>query len=236
MADGRGGQNPEQEPRGAAGGDDVVDDSILEEGAVVFRGYVIAHINTEEPSRHVTSEDLGGRPDEQQDPQVKEVVEQLRKIADSLNRNAELQRLINQVQGNCVQDVFMAVARNIFADGINWGRVVALFHLACKLIHKAITANHLENIQMIISWVLQVIREQVYSWLVAQGGWVRGGDPWFLSMEDSSHGSISSIGGSLCLLPESTIKTSDLTTKTAVPSSGYRRLVRKSVTPQPPSH
>lgn len=45
-------------------------------------------------------------------------------------------RLINQVQGNCVQDVFMAVARNIFADGINWGRVVALFHLACKLIHK----------------------------------------------------------------------------------------------------
>lgn len=54
-------------------------------------------------------------------------------------------------------------------------------------------------------------------------------------MEDSSHGSISSIGGSLCLLPESTIKTSDLTTKTAVPSSGYRRLVRKSVTPQPPS-
>uniref|UniRef100_A0A3Q2VJY7 Zgc:153993 n=1 Tax=Haplochromis burtoni TaxID=8153 RepID=A0A3Q2VJY7_HAPBU len=143
--------------------------------------YVIAHINTEEPSRHVTSEDLGGRPDEQQDPQVKEVVEQLRKIADSLNRNAELQRLINQVQGNCVQDVFMAVARNIFADGINWGRVVALFHLACKLIHKAITANHLENIQMIISWVLQVIREQVYSWLVAQGGWegvIRGFSRW----------------------------------------------------------
>lgn len=45
-------------------------------------------------------------------------------------------RLINQVQGNCAQDVFMTVARSIFADGINWGRVVALFHLACKLIHK----------------------------------------------------------------------------------------------------
>uniref|UniRef100_A0A3Q4GC96 Zgc:153993 n=1 Tax=Neolamprologus brichardi TaxID=32507 RepID=A0A3Q4GC96_NEOBR len=150
----------------------VIDDPILEEGAVVFR-YVIAHINAEEPSRHVTSEELGGRSDEQQDPQIKEVVEHLRKIADSLNRNAELQ-LINQVQGNCAQDVFMTVARNIFADGINWGRIVALFHLACKLIHKAISANHLENIQMIISWVLQVIREQVYSWLVAQGGWQEG--------------------------------------------------------------
>lgn len=54
--------------------------------------YVIERINTEEPGRHVSSEDLGGRPNEQQDPQVKEVVEQLLKIADELNRNAELQR------------------------------------------------------------------------------------------------------------------------------------------------
>lgn len=47
-----------------------------------------------------------------------------------------LARLINQVQGNCAQDIFMTVARNIFADGINWGRVVALFHLAYRLIYK----------------------------------------------------------------------------------------------------
>ncbi len=54
--------------------------------------YVIERISTEEPSRHVSSEDLGGRPDEQQDPQIKEVVEHLLKIADELNRNAEFQR------------------------------------------------------------------------------------------------------------------------------------------------
>lgn len=135
------------------------------------RRYVIERINTEDPSRHVSSEDLGGRPDELQDPQIKEVVDQLLKIADELNRNAELQRLINQVQGNCAQDIFMKVARSIFADGINWGRVVALFHLAYRLIYKALTTNHLENIRMVISWVLQVIREQLYAWLVQQGGW-----------------------------------------------------------------
>lgn len=45
-------------------------------------------------------------------------------------------RLINQVQSNCAQDIFMKVARSIFADGINWGRVVALFHLAYRLIYK----------------------------------------------------------------------------------------------------
>ncbi|XP_034054758.1 apoptosis regulator BAX [Gymnodraco acuticeps] len=181
MADSREEGKEDQEPQGAVGGEDVIDDPILEQGAVVLRAYVIERINAEEPSRHVSSEHLGGRPNEQQDPHVKEVVQQLLKIADEMNRNTELQRLINQVQANCAQDIFMKVARNIFADGINWGRVVALFHLAYRLIHKALTTNHLENIRTIIGWVLQVIREQLYSWLVQQGGWegvIRGFSQW----------------------------------------------------------
>ncbi|KAI9517803.1 hypothetical protein JOQ06_009017 [Pogonophryne albipinna] len=181
MADSREEGKEDQEPQGAVGGEDVIDDPILEQGAVVLRAYVIERINAEEPSRHVSSEHLGGRPNEQQDPHVKEVVQQLLKIADEMNRNAELQRLINQVQANCAQDIFMKVAQNIFADGINWGRVVALFHLAYRLIHKALTTNHLENIRTIIGWVLQVIREQLYSWLVQQGGWegvIRGFSQW----------------------------------------------------------
>ncbi|TKS69459.1 Apoptosis regulator BAX [Collichthys lucidus] len=181
MADSRGEEKKADREEGATGGEDVIDDPILEQGAVVLRGYVIQRINTAEPSRHVSSEDLGGRPNEQQDPHIKEVVEHLLKIAEDLNRNAELQQLINQVQSNCVQDIFMKVARSIFADGINWGRVVALFHLAYKLIYKALTTNHLENIRTIISWVLQVISEQLYSWIVQQGGWegvIRGFSRW----------------------------------------------------------
>ncbi|XP_068429125.1 apoptosis regulator BAX [Clinocottus analis] len=162
----------DREPQGAEGGKDVVDDPIMEQGAVVLRGYVVALVNSEDPTRHLSSEQLGGSPNEQQDPQVKEVVQQLLKIADEINRNAELTRLINQVQDNCAQDIFMQVARNIFADGINWGRVVALFHLAYRLIYKALTTNHVENIRVIISWVLRVIRERLYRWLVQQGGWV----------------------------------------------------------------
>ncbi|XP_056134371.1 apoptosis regulator BAX [Lampris incognitus] len=172
MADSREGEKARHdEPQGAEGGEDVIDDPIIEQGAVVLRGYVIRRISTEDPGRHVSPIDLGGSPNEQQDPQIKEVVEQLLKIADEMNRNAELQQLISQVQNNCAQDVFMTVARSIFADGINWGRVVALFHLAYQLIYKALTTNHLENIRTIISWVLQVIREKLYSWIIQQGGW-----------------------------------------------------------------
>lgn len=30
----------------------------------------------------------------------------------------------------------MTVAKRIFSDGINWGRIVALFHLAYQLIYR----------------------------------------------------------------------------------------------------
>lgn len=159
------------EPQGAEGGEDVIDDPILETGAIVLRGYVMERINTADPVRRISSEDLGGRPHEQEDQNVKLVVEQLLKIADDINRNVELQRLVNQVDGVCAQDIFMTVARNIFSDGINWGRIVALFHLAYKLIYRAITTNHIENIRLVISWVLQVIKDRLYSWIVQQGGW-----------------------------------------------------------------
>ncbi|XP_053736976.1 apoptosis regulator BAX [Synchiropus splendidus] len=161
----------EQEPEGAMGGEDVMDDPIIEQGAIVFRGYVMQRVQMHDPDRSIRSEDLGGRPQEQQEPHIKEVVAQLLKIADALNRNAEFQGLVNRVQNDCAQDVFMDVARGIFAEGINWGRVVALFHLAYRLIYGQLTSNRLENIQMIISWVLQVIKDLLYNWIVAQGGW-----------------------------------------------------------------
>lgn len=47
-----------------------------------------------------------------------------------------LDSLINTVQANCAQEVFTTVAKSIFSDGINWGRIVALFHLAYRLIYK----------------------------------------------------------------------------------------------------
>lgn len=48
----------------------------------------------------------------------------------------DLVRLVSQVQPDCVQDIFMKVARSIFVEGINWGRVVALFHLAYRFIYQ----------------------------------------------------------------------------------------------------
>lgn len=62
----------------------------------------MALINAEEPTRHLSSEQLGGRPNELQDPQVKEVVQQLLKIADEMNRNVELQRYAPHIGSSAV--------------------------------------------------------------------------------------------------------------------------------------
>lgn len=164
-------RNEDSELLGATGGEDVMDDLIIEQSAIALRGYVIRRISTENPDVRVSRVDLGGRPDEDDDPQMKVVVEQLIRIADDLNRNAELQHLINTVEGNCAQHVFMTVARSIFADGINWGRIVALFHLAYKLIYQALTQDHFQIIKTIISWVLQFIRQHISAWIRQQGGW-----------------------------------------------------------------
>ncbi|XP_035642613.2 apoptosis regulator BAX-like isoform X2 [Oncorhynchus keta] len=157
----------EDEPQGAVGGEDVNDERIMEQGAIVLRGYVIERISAENPGRHLAPEDLGGRPNEQEDHQVKNMSpDPLAPVHLQVHAS-----LINRVQVNCAQDVFFSVAREIFADGIKWGRVVSLFHLAYKLIYKALTQNHLESIKMVINWVLQFIRENVSAWIRQQGGW-----------------------------------------------------------------
>ncbi|XP_033488725.1 apoptosis regulator BAX-like [Epinephelus lanceolatus] len=170
-----------QEPQGTMGWKDVIADRILVRAEVIFRGYVIERFKAEEPGRHISPELLGGRPNEQQDPQIKEVVQQLIKMTNDIDKNIELRRLINQIPSNCAQDIFMKVARSIFTDGINWGRVAALFSLAYRLIHKELITNHPENIRPIIRWFRQFIREHLYSWLVQQGGWVGAiiGVPWW---------------------------------------------------------
>uniref|UniRef100_A0A8C1LNG0 Apoptosis regulator BAX-like n=1 Tax=Cyprinus carpio TaxID=7962 RepID=A0A8C1LNG0_CYPCA len=173
MADSNDGERTDEtEVKGAAGGEDVMDDVIIERSAVLLRRYIIERITVEDPSIHVSHEDLGGRPQDAEDPQIKDVVDQLLKIADELNKNAELQHLISTVQANCAQDVFMTVARSIFEDGINWGRVVALFHLSYRLIYLALTQNHFDIIRMIICWFLQFIRENISAWIRQHGGWV----------------------------------------------------------------
>ncbi|XP_066483569.1 apoptosis regulator BAX-like isoform X3 [Tiliqua scincoides] len=83
-----------------------------------------------------------------------------------------LKCMIDQVQAYPPKEVFFRVATEMFADGtFNWGRVVALFYFACRLVLKAICAKVPELIRTVIGWTMEYIREHVLNWIQAHGGW-----------------------------------------------------------------
>ncbi|XP_036003913.1 apoptosis regulator BAX-like [Fundulus heteroclitus] len=83
----------------------------------------------------VTREQLGAK--ELCDPNHKKLAQCLQQIGDELDGNLELQRMINDSALIPTKDVFFKVACQIFSDGrFNWGRVVALFYFACRLVIK----------------------------------------------------------------------------------------------------
>ncbi|EMP23822.1 Apoptosis regulator BAX [Chelonia mydas] len=80
--------------------------------------------------------------------------------------------MIDRVGTHPPKDVFFRVAAEMFSDGtFNWGRVVALFYFACKLVLKALCTKVPELVRTIVGWTLEYLREHVLAWIQAQGGW-----------------------------------------------------------------
>uniref|UniRef100_A0A8C5TSE5 Bcl-2 Bcl-2 homology region 1-3 domain-containing protein n=1 Tax=Malurus cyaneus samueli TaxID=2593467 RepID=A0A8C5TSE5_9PASS len=90
-------------------------------------------------------------------PDTKRLSECLRRIGDELDSNMELQRWAAATFWGVL---FFRVAKEMFADGtFNWGRVVALFYFACKLVLKALCTKVPELVQTILRWTMEYLQE-----------------------------------------------------------------------------
>ncbi|XP_041672743.1 apoptosis regulator BAX-like [Cheilinus undulatus] len=146
-------------------------DQILEVGAVLLKDFIYERVRRHgEGNATVTRAQLGGG--EICDPSHKELAKCLQKIGDELDGNVELRRMINSSSLSPTKDMFVKVAVEIFSDGkFNWGRVVALFYFACRLVIKALVTQVPDIIRTIISWTIDYLRENVINWIREQGGW-----------------------------------------------------------------
>ncbi|XP_034567772.1 apoptosis regulator BAX-like [Notolabrus celidotus] len=146
-------------------------DQILEVGAVLLKDFIYERVRRHgDNNMTVTRAQLGGG--ELCDPNHKKLAQCLQQIGDELDGHVELQRMINSSSLTPTKDVFVRVAVEIFSDGkFNWGRVVALFYFACKLVIKALVTQVPDIIRTIISWVLEYLHENVINWIREQGGW-----------------------------------------------------------------
>ncbi|XP_060636485.1 apoptosis regulator BAX-like [Anolis sagrei] len=149
-------------------------DQILQTGTVLLKGFIWDRVQSCGDSERIqaTLAELKESESRICDPSTKKLSECLRRIGDELDGNMELQSMIEQVQVYPPKEVFFRVAAEMFSDGtFNWGRVVALFYFACKLVLKAICTKLPELIKTIISWTMEYIKNHVVTWIQAQGGW-----------------------------------------------------------------
>ncbi|XP_067902640.1 apoptosis regulator BAX [Heterodontus francisci] len=172
MASFSGSDDPgEKTDRRAAMGSDSVNRTLNRQSGALLRRFVLETIHEEDPQAQLSPEDLGGTRSEIDEPTIKEICKSLKKIGDELNRNVELQHVIENVPFENIRDVLYKVAEGILvADGLNWGRIVTFLYFAGKLVSKALTKLR-AMIQPIINWSLDLIHTRVIPWIEQQGGW-----------------------------------------------------------------
>ncbi|NP_001079104.1 BCL2-associated X protein L homeolog [Xenopus laevis] len=155
---------------GDRSGTGISTEQILETGEHLLNGFISDRLqnNPDVAGARVLFPGIS----QQSDPSIKRLSECLRKIGDELDANMELQRRIDNVPCTSPKQVFFHVAKELFADGVfNWGRVVALFYFACKLVVKALCTKVPEMIRTIINWTMDYLRDYVVQWIRDQGGW-----------------------------------------------------------------
>lgn len=146
-------------------------EQLLDLGAALLKDFIYERVQRHgDSSAVVTRNQLGGT--ELCDPSHKKLAQCLQQIGDELDSNVQLQSMINDSALQPTKDVFVKVACEIFSDGkFNWGRVVALFYFACRLVIKAVLTKLPDIIRTIINWTVDYLRDHVINWIREQGGW-----------------------------------------------------------------
>ena len=99
----------------------------------------------------------------------------LRKLSDELEDRhamvlANMCGRLNILNGTA-HEKFVQVADEVFRDGVNWGRIVAIFAFGAKLAQYCIGNGLQEDVHDIIDWVGNYI-SSLSGWIYSHGGWV----------------------------------------------------------------
>ncbi|KAL5009909.1 hypothetical protein ScPMuIL_012214 [Solemya velum] len=106
---------------------------------------------------------------------------QLAKIGDDINNQYadEFNGMIRQlnITEHTVYETFEGVARKLFEQGINWGRVATLLCFGYRIAMKVLRVK--DRIQQfgkflktIINFIVRFIKKNIAKWIADQGGWV----------------------------------------------------------------
>ena len=73
---------------------------------------------------------------------------------------------------NTAQITYFAVVQELFNDGVNWGRIVALFAFSgCLAVH-CVKKEMSSVVDQILEWTSEFLENRLHGWITQHGGWV----------------------------------------------------------------
>lgn len=71
-----------------------------------------------------------------------------------------------------VGDIFRNFGRELFREGVTWGRIIALFAFAAAISSDCITQGRPELVKTVLSCVRLYVLDHLAIWIRSQGGWI----------------------------------------------------------------
>ncbi|XP_070542968.1 bcl-2 homologous antagonist/killer-like [Ptychodera flava] len=105
-----------------------------------------------------------------------QVGRRLAQIGDDINArySGEFRGMIRSldITPSTAYEHFANIARKIFTDGINWGRIVALLMFGYRIAIDVIKKGFKSFFNSIVKFVVKfIIGERIAAWIARQGGW-----------------------------------------------------------------
>ncbi|XP_019406657.1 PREDICTED: apoptosis regulator BAX-like [Crocodylus porosus] len=155
-------------PEGSGAGAESLS-GILHIGGALLRGFIFTLFQQSPSPRPVTIQELGGEEITPTEPPVTSLLEGLLRVWRHMSRNPEIDSLVGMMSGQPPLKALAQVAEEVFADSINWGRVVVFFYFTYRVAFQALSSSGC--LWAVVDWALEFLRERVAGWIQQQGGW-----------------------------------------------------------------
>lgn len=87
--------------------------------------------------------------------------------------SGQFDEMINQLQitPDTAYQTFRTIVNEIFTDGVNWGRVVALFGFSGKFAVRCLEQSMPQLVNSIVDWLATYVDTNLRQWISTNGGW-----------------------------------------------------------------
>ncbi|XP_015744828.1 apoptosis regulator BAX-like isoform X1 [Python bivittatus] len=121
----------------------------------------------EQPGRDNMPVEQVNEEDVSDSAQVYSLQEHMLRILQELRNNAEITRMAERVIGEKPLQALAEISDEMFATGINWGRIVVFFYFTYKVITQSASSFFMDA----MDWAMNFLRDRLAAWIQQQGGW-----------------------------------------------------------------